>query len=79
VDLMHDFATALTQRQARQISRLTVVSTVFLPIIFLTGFFGTKWMGDIIESRPAVIALTILLPIVSVLVTALWLARRRLA
>jgi magnesium transporter len=76
---MHDFATALTQRQARQINRLTVVSSVFLPIIFLTGFFGTRWMGDIIESRPAVLGLTILLPIVSVLVTALWLARRRLA
>jgi len=75
-DLMHDFATALAQRQARQITRLTVISTVFLPIIFLTVFFGTKWMSDAVEES-ALVALGLALPAASVVATLAWLNKRR--
>ena len=79
-DAMHNYAEGLAQRQGQQISRLTVISLIFLPITFLTGFFGMNfnWMINVLGSAPAFVALGILLPVMSVTLTVLWLRHRRL-
>src|SRR5208337_3722190 len=45
--VVQDYKAALAHWQGEQISRLTVVSVIFLPITFLTGFFGMNfgWMA----------------------------------
>jgi Mg2+ and Co2+ transporter CorA len=79
-DLMQDFAVVVAQRQARQINRLTLLSTVFLPIIFLTGFFSTKWASEAIDNGPSILAMVLmLLPVIAVAAMVVWLNRRRSA
>jgi Mg2+ and Co2+ transporter CorA len=70
----------IAERQAKRISQLTVVSTIFLPLSFLTGFFGMNfsWMNDRLGSLPAFLILGVLLPTISIVLTALWLRRRGL-
>jgi Mg2+ and Co2+ transporter CorA len=79
-EMLRDYATALAHLQSQQISRLTLVSIIFLPITFLTGFFGMNfsWMEREIGGPAAFAVLGVALPLVSVLGTALWLARRHL-
>jgi Mg2+ and Co2+ transporter CorA len=79
-DIMQDYATALTRQQGEQISRLTIVSVIFLPLTALTGFFGMNfgWMGDALGSLAAFLILGVLLPATSVVITVLWLRRRGL-
>ena len=79
-ELLSDYATALAQRQGEQISRLTIVSLIFLPITFLTGFFGMNfnWMIDAVKAPWAFAALGVLRPALCVLVTVVWLRRRGL-
>jgi Mg2+ and Co2+ transporter CorA len=78
--IMQLYATALAQRQGEQINRLTLVATIFLPITFLTGFFGMNfnWMNQGLGSAIAFLLLGILLPLSSVLLTALWFRQRGL-
>jgi hypothetical protein len=68
------------QRQGDQINRLTLVSLIFFPLTFITGFYGMNfgWMNDVIGSGPAFVALGVALPAVSVVVTVAWLRRRGL-
>jgi Mg2+ and Co2+ transporter CorA len=70
-DLMHDYATAIAQRQGEQISRLTLVSMIFLPFTALTGFFGMNfnWMSSHIDSPQAFVALGVALPIASAVIS----------
>jgi magnesium transporter len=74
------YATALAQRQGEQINRLTLVATIFLPISFLTGFFGMNfnWMNQGLGSPIAFLLLGILLPVTSILLTVLWFRLRGL-
>src|SRR5262249_1487371 len=71
---------AIAQRQGDQINRLTLVSLIFLPLTFITGFFGMNfgWMNEVIGSASAFVALGVALPAVSVVVTMAWLRRRGL-
>jgi magnesium transporter len=57
---------------------LTVVATVFLPLTFVTGFFGMNftWMVDHIDTLFAFIVLGIGAPIAGALVTVLLVRRR---
>jgi len=77
-DMMHDYATAIAQRQGEQINRLTLVSLIFLPVTALTGFFGMNfnWMIDSIGGAPAFFLLGVLLPILCVALTVGWLGHR---
>lgn len=77
-DVMQDYNTSLAQRQGEQINRLAVVSIIFLPISFLTGYFGMNfnWMAERIANGWVYLALGVLLPIASVGVTVVWLKRR---
>ena len=42
-DIAQSSAAAIAKRQGEQINRLTIVSLMFLPITFLTGFFGMNF------------------------------------
>jgi Mg2+ and Co2+ transporter CorA len=70
-DLMHDYATAIAQRQGEQIGRLTLVSLIFLPFTALTGFFGMNfnWMTNHIESPAAFAVLGVALPVASAVIS----------
>ena len=54
----------MEQHQSDQINRLTLVSVIFLPITFVTGFFGMNfnWMIANIGDRRAFLALGVALP-----------------
>ena len=66
-----DNATSIAQEQSEQISRLTVVTVIFLPITFLTGLYAMNftWMINHIGSRSAFLVLGMLLPVLSVCIT----------
>ena len=57
--------------------RLTVVATIFLPLTFITGYFGMNfaWLIKKINSEVAFLALGIGIPVLAVAATA-WLIRR---
>jgi len=79
-NILQDYVAAIAQRQGDQINRLTLVSLIFLPLTFITGFFGMNfgWMNEVIGSARAFVALGVALPAVSVVVTMAWLRRRGL-
>jgi Mg2+ and Co2+ transporter CorA len=79
-EIFQRYATMLAARQSEQINRLTLVTIIFLPITFLTGFFGMNftWMINGVRSSAAFLLLGILLPAISVLLTVLWFKRRGL-
>jgi magnesium transporter len=54
-DAMQGYSASVSNVQARVINRLTIISAVFLPLTFLTGFFGMnfQWMIDRIASAEA--------------------------
>ena len=61
-DIAQSSAAAIAKRQGEQINRLTIVSLTFLPITFLTGFFGMNfdWMINTLGSPAAFFLLGIL-------------------
>jgi magnesium transporter len=79
-DMMHDYATAIAQRQGEQINRLTLVSLIFLPVTALTGFFGMNfdWMIKALAGANAFFALGVLLPALSVIMSIAWFRHRGL-
>jgi len=79
-DVVQDYKAALAQRQGEQINRLTLVSVIFLPITFLTGFFGMNfgWMADQTNGWRAFLVLGVLLPLANAVLTIVWLRRRGL-
>jgi protein-S-isoprenylcysteine O-methyltransferase Ste14 len=79
-DITHDNAMAIAQRQAEQINRLTLVSLIFLPVTALSGFFGMNfnWMISHLGSEESFLALGVLLPIVSVVLSIAWFRHRGL-
>ncbi len=79
-DIMHDSTTAIAQRQGEQISRLTLVSLIFLPLTAISGFFGMNfnWMINRIESSEAFLVFGIVLPALSVMISFIWIWHRGL-
>ena len=72
----HGLAQVMDLRLNETIYWLTVVATIFLPLTFVTGFFGMNfgWMVGEIDSRAAFLALGIGGPLISTAV--IWLAIR---
>jgi Mg2+ and Co2+ transporter CorA len=79
-DIMRDYATDIAQHQSDQISRLTVVTVIFLPITFLTGLFGMNfnWMINHMGSGLAFLVLGLVLPALSAFITLALFVRRGL-
>jgi magnesium transporter len=80
LEIFQRYSTALAERQGEQINRLTLVTVIFLPISFLTGFFGMNftWMANGMGSPAAFLLLGILLPAACALLTVLWFKHRGL-
>ena len=76
-DITHEFSTTIAQRQSEQITRLTLISTIFLPVTALTGIFGMNfdWMTNAISGGKAFVVFGVLLPIASVAASVGWLGR----
>jgi Mg2+ and Co2+ transporter CorA len=76
-DITYEFSTTIAQRQSEQITRLTLISTIFLPVTALTGIFGMnfEWMTNAITGGKAFFVLGVLLPIASVVASVAWLGR----
>ncbi|HVW17013.1 MAG TPA: CorA family divalent cation transporter, partial [Solirubrobacteraceae bacterium] len=75
---IHDiYLSAQSNRLNEIVYRLTVVGTIFLPITFVTGFFGQnfRWLVDRIGSGPAFWGLGIGLEVASVAVLLAWFRR----
>ena len=84
-DAMGSYATSVSNKQAEIINRLTIISAIFLPMTFLTGFFGMnfQWMIDRIGSLRVFLILGIGLFLTTLVVTLSlfgvrgWLGERR--
>jgi Mg2+ and Co2+ transporter CorA len=77
---MQDYASTVAQRQGEQIDRLTIVSVIFLPITFLTGFFGMNFsvLTQAMSGHASFLLLGVALPIVCVIATVAWFRKRGL-
>jgi Mg2+ and Co2+ transporter CorA len=79
-NVMRDNASNIVQHQSEQISRLTVVSMIFLPLTFLTGLFGMNfdWMIRNISSESAFVVLGLIAPALSAFISLALFTRRGL-
>lgn len=73
-EAMEGYGASLANRQSEQINQLTVISWVFLPITFLTGYFGMNfnWAIDqLLATRDDFLLLGVGLPLLSLGLTLL--------
>lgn len=77
-EAMQEYATRVSYKQSQVMNRLTIISAVFLPMTFLTGYFGMnlQWMVDHVQSLEAYLFLGVGL-FVAMLATTLWLFKSR--
>jgi magnesium transporter len=75
--LLDVYLSAQSNRLNAWVTRLTVLGTVFLPLTFLTGFFGQNfaWMVDGIRGSAAFWVLGVGLEVVSVVALVVWFRR----
>ncbi len=73
-EAMESYGTSVSNKQSQIINRLTIISAVFLPMTFLTGYFGMnfQWMLDnVVKSMEAFFILGIGLFLVNLTATLL--------
>ncbi len=77
-EAMESYGTSVSNQQSQVINRLTIITAVFLPLTFLTGFFGMnfQWMIDHLHSLEAFLFLGVGL-FVAILVATLLLFKGR--
>jgi len=77
-DALSHYSELVAGRQAQVINALTIVATVFLPLSFLTGYFGMNFSvltADVQATLWQFILLALLLPMVSVALSLLLIRR----
>ena len=74
---IQDYQGQVSAAQGNRINQLTLVSTIFLPITFMTGYFGMnfQWLVNSTVSFVSWLLMGFLLPIV-VIILSTWLLRR---
>ncbi len=77
---MDVYLSTVSNRLNLVVERLTVLSTILLPLIVLTGFFGQNfgWMVRHVGSWEAFVLLGLALPVVAATVLVYYLRRQRL-
>jgi Mg2+ and Co2+ transporter CorA len=77
-EAMESYGTSVSNKQSQVINRLTIISAVFLPLTFLTGFFGMnfQWMIDRQKSMESFFLLGIGLFLVNLSATLLLFRRK---
>jgi len=77
-EALESYATSVSNRQSQVMNRLTIISAVFLPMTFLTGYLGMnmQWMVDHITSLAAYLVLGVG-SFVAMVATTLLLFKRR--
>jgi len=75
---MDSYLSTVSNRLNQVTKQLTIIATIFLPLSFLTGFFGQNfaWMVGHLTTLPAFLAIGIGTEVVAAAVL-LWLFRRR--
>jgi magnesium transporter len=75
--LLDVYLSAQSNRLNEWVTRLTVVGTVFLPLTFLTGFFGQnfKYLTDRIQSGPEFWGIGVGLEVLSIVGLMAWFRR----
>ena len=76
-EAMESYGTSVSNRQSQVINRLTIISAIFLPLTFLTGYFGMnfQWMINRMQSLRSFLVIGVGL-FLGVLVTTLSLFRQ---
>lgn len=71
------YLSSASNRLGRVTKQLTLIATIFLPLTFVTGFFGQNfdWMVENVGSRWAFVALGIGLPVATVALIVAWFRR----
>lgn len=74
---VQDYQTEVSNKQGNRINQLTIVSIIFLPITFLTGYFGMnfQWLVNSVMTFAMWLVLGVIFPIVIVLVSMVALRR----
>jgi magnesium transporter len=77
---MDVYLSSVSNRLNLIVERLTVLSTILLPLIVLTGFFGQNfgWLVRNIGGIGSFLVFGVALPLVSAALLVLYLRRRRL-
>ncbi len=75
---VQDLQGQIANWQGQRINQLTVVTIIFLPITFLTGYFGMnfQWIDNLITGEVAYYVLGVALPIALLAGSTIWLVRR---
>ena len=74
---IQDYQGQVSAAQGSRINQLTLVSTIFLPITFMTGYFGMnfQWLSDATLSFVSWLVLGLILPIAIVILSSILLQR----
>lgn len=75
---VQDLQGQIANWQGQRINQLTVVTIVFLPITFLTGYFGMnfQWLDNLLVGEAAYLILGVGLPISLLAFSIFWLVKR---
>ena len=74
---IQDYQGQVSAAQGNRINQLTLVSIIFLPITFMTGYFGMnfQWLVDSTQTFASWVVLGALAPLVAIVVS-IWLLQR---